>query len=85
VPSQQAGWSQQLKTVAAWADNERNRTATTANTLNFNMVISFFGALRDIAYLDVFGMLLTRKGRLSLNAKVVFKSKYSALIPETRS
>lgn len=30
-------------------------------------------------------MLLTRKGRSSLNAKIVFESKYSALIPEARS
>jgi hypothetical protein len=42
LASQQPGLSQQPKTVAAWADNERKRTATTANenTLNF-MTISF--------------------------------------------
>jgi hypothetical protein len=50
------------------------------------MTISFLSELlRGIACLDILGMLLTRKGRLSLNAKIVFKSKYSALIPETRS
>jgi hypothetical protein len=40
--SQQAGLSQQVNTVAAWADSERNRTATTANTLIFIVMISIF-------------------------------------------
>jgi hypothetical protein len=42
LPSQQPELSQQLKTVAAWADNERKRTATTANENNLSfMTISF--------------------------------------------
>ena len=51
LPSQQAGWSQQVKTVAAFAGKETNRSATTANanTLNF-ITISFLSKLlRDIA------------------------------------
>jgi hypothetical protein len=40
--------------------------------------------LRDVARLDIFGMLLMREGRSSLNAKIVFESEYGALIPEAR-
>jgi hypothetical protein len=40
LPSQQAGLSQQVKTVAACAGKETNRSAATANasTLNFIMI-----------------------------------------------
>jgi hypothetical protein len=43
LPSQQAGFPQQAATVAAWADNDRKRAATTANTsaLSFIKKISF--------------------------------------------
>jgi hypothetical protein len=42
LPSQQAGLSQQVKTVAAWDGKESKRNAATMseNTLNF-MMISF--------------------------------------------
>jgi hypothetical protein len=57
--SQQAGLSQQVKTVAAWAARERNRTARTANTLNFMAIISVFEqAVEGYRMPESSGMLL---------------------------
>jgi hypothetical protein len=42
LPSQQAGFPQQVEAVAAWADNEKKRTAAKANTSALSFItISF--------------------------------------------
>jgi hypothetical protein len=43
LPSQQAGLSQQAKTVAAWAGKDSKRNAATANASTLNFITSPFG------------------------------------------
>jgi hypothetical protein len=50
LPSQQAGFPQQLATVADWADNERKRAATNANTSALSFITISFEKLYERTY-----------------------------------
>lgn len=87
LPSQQAGFPQQLKADAAWADNERKRTAANANTIALSFImISLNKLLRDVRTMTfqraAYG--IGDKGD-DLNAEIVFEIKYGCAVTEARS
>jgi hypothetical protein len=61
LPSQQAGLSQHVKTLAAWADKESERNAANANASTLNFIMSPLSkSLRRYRTADI-DVLLMRK------------------------
>ena len=88
LPSQQAGFPQQMATVAARADNERKRAAANANTSALSFItISLESCMRDMRRDEGFHALLIEDAgeRDDLNAEIVFEIKCGSTETEARS
>jgi hypothetical protein len=82
LPSQQAGLSQHVKTLAAWADKESERNAANANASTLNFITSPFERVAERYRTPDINVLLRGKGD-DLNAKVVFEIEYRTSVMET--
>ena len=84
LPSQQAGLSQQAKTVAACAGKDTKRNAATANASTLNFITSPFEQSVEVSHARHRRAAHGGKGD-ALNPKIVFEIEYRPSILQTRS